>query len=366
MTQAATAPTLSSSALAKTPSQFQYQPLMRVGGADGLQGLANAMKAKIAAALPRHITADRMLKALFVAASKNPKIFECTQESICKSLMDASAMGLDCSGTLGSGYLVPFKKNTKDGSGKWSSRMECQFMPGYRGLIDLARRGGQVADIQVHMVYAQDTWDIEMGTEPKIKHKPYLGADRREEYIVVYAVAIMRDGTKHPDYMTIAEINRVRDLTMAKNKSDEVTGPWKDHYVEMAKKTMIRRICKTLPLSPEIERAIAIDDENNDLSPDIQVIDAKQLENLNRTEDLADRLTRETGVPCDADGKCPPGQEVPDPATKAEAKRQVDALKKASGGDPNDPSTWEKTEDGTPIPPHVGRNQQPEEAPQNE
>ena len=320
--------------LAKAKQHYEYQPLMRVGGADGLQGLANAMKGRLAAVLPRHITPDRMLKALMVAASKTPALFECTQESICKAIMDASSLGLDCSGTLGSGYLVPFNKSMKDAQGRWQSRKECQFIPGYRGLIDLARRGGQIADIQVHAVYNQDTFTIEYGTSPEIKHTPYTGADRANEIIGVYAVAFFKDGGKHPEFMTIADINVIRDETMRKNRQKEPSGPWADHYIEMAKKTVIRRLCKTLPLSPEVERAFALDDEAR-AAMENQTITVESISTGSKSAEIADRL-----APGSDGASAPPAEVEQDPATTAPEATQaaLDAAKaKLGAGTPTDP-----------------------------
>lgn len=354
MTQAATQSSPTAGAgdkpLAKKES-FQYQPLMRVGNAAGLHGLANVMRDRIAAVLPKHVTPERMLKALMVAASKTPAIFECTQESICKSLMDASTLGLDCSGTLGSGYLIPFKKNTKHASGKWQSRRECQFIPGYRGLIDLARRGGQIASISAHAVYAQDTFTLEYGTEEKIAHKPFLGADRREEYICFYAIATFRDGTKQPEVMTLADVLRVRDGAMAKNHQQTVSGPWADHFSEMARKTVVRRLCKYLPLSPELEKAFELDDAANGEQETIKIVDATMIDTTNRTAALADRLTGEIIDP-------ETGEVVEqDPDTAAKLAEQKARLQQQQARAP------EYAEDGQLIPPGVG---QPPEAPPEE
>ena len=314
-----------------TRAEYQYQPLMKVGGSAGLKGLANAMKSRIAAVLPKHVTPERMLKALMVAASKNPAIFDCTQESIVKSLMDASSLGLDCSGTLGSGYLIPFNKNTKAPNGQWERRRELQFIPGYRGLIDLARRGGQIATIEAHAVYAQDKFLLEYGTDSKLKHEPYLGAERREEFICFYAVATLRDGTKQIEVMTLADVTRIRDAAMAKNRQKEPSGPWADHFAEMARKTVVRRICKYLPLSPELEKAFASEDDA--YGEDDNTIDADSIDTTHRTESLAGRLAGEV-----IDEET--GEVLPDnPETKAEAARQIKALKdaEAAKGDEDEP-----------------------------
>lgn len=314
------------SALAKS-APYQYQPMMKVGGAAGLKGLATAMKGKIAEVLPRHITADRVVKALMVAASKTPSLLECTQESIAKSLMDAGALGLDCSGTLGSGYLIPFKKNFKDERGKWQSRRECQFIPGYRGLIDLARRGGQIATIEAHAVYAQDEFLLQYGTDSKLIHKPYLGGDRREEYVCFYAVATLKDGTKQLEVMTLTDVQRIRDAVFAKNKQ-EPSGPWVDHFSEMARKTVVRRVCKYLPLSPELEKAFEMEDRAYG-QPE-EFIDVESLDTRNRTQSLAARLEMpgsSMGEVVDTDT----GEVIEqDPETAAEVKRQKAALAEAS------------------------------------
>ena len=311
-----------------TRPKYDYQPLMKVGGAAGLKGLASLMKSRIAAVLPRHVTPERILKALMVAASKNPAIFDCTQESICKSLMDASSLGLDCSGTLGSGYLIPFNKNSKDSKGQWHKRRECQFIPGYRGLIDLARRGGQIATIEAHVVYAQDKFLLQYGTESKLNHEPYLGAKRRDEYICFYAVATLRDGTKQLEVMTLADVEKIRNEVWKKNyiKPSSPSGPWHDHFGEMARKTVVRRLCKYLPLSPELEKAFALED---DAYGNPETIDVTQIDTTNRTAALADRLGADPDEVIDEDtGEVTEA----DPATKAEAARQVKELEKADAG----------------------------------
>jgi recombination protein RecT len=276
-------------AITTTKTHYEYQPLMKVGGVAGLQGLASAMKSRIADVLPKHVTPERMLKAMMVAASKTPKIFDCTQESICKSLMDASSLGLDCSGTLGSGYLVPFKKSAKVNN-QWVSRLECQFIPGYRGLIDLARRGGQIATIEAHAVYAQDFFLLEYGTDSKLVHRPYLQADRREEFLAFYAVATLRDGTRQIEVMTLADVNKIRDAVFAKNRQEQPSGPWVDHYAEMARKTVVRRICKYLPLSPELEKALQLDDEA-DQQRQVIAVESIATGSGSKADELASRLS---------------------------------------------------------------------------
>jgi len=230
-------------------TQFKYEGLAPVGGPSGLKGLAEMMRPKIASMLPKHITPERMLKALFLAASKTPALFSCTQESLIKSLMDASSLGLDCSGTLGSAYLVPFQNRKKNVT-------ECQLIPGYRGLIDLARRSNEISSIEAHPVYAQDQFEVSFGTNPVLVHKPYLKPDRKPQYICFYAVATLKDGSKQIEVMTLADVEKIRGMSKM-----GTSGPWKDHFGEMGRKTVVRRIVKYLPMSAELEKALQLDNE---------------------------------------------------------------------------------------------------------
>ena len=226
-----------------------------VGNKGGIQRLLEspAMMESIRTVLPRHLTPTRVVKMVLIAASRQPRLLECTGESICKAVITASELGLDCSGTLGSGYMVPYRNNKKN-------VYEAQFIPGYRGLIDLARRGGEVQDISAHVVYRQDEFEFELGTNPTLRHKPYIGADRDEgkkAIIGAYMTAKLKDT---PDlkieFMTISQIEGIRKRSKAKDD-----GPWVTDYAEMCRKTVVRRGCKYLPLSVELEKALRVDDE---------------------------------------------------------------------------------------------------------
>jgi len=290
-------------------TQFKYEGLAPVGGPSGLKGLAEMMRPKIASMLPKHITPERMLKALFLAASKTPALFSCTQESLIKSLMDASSLGLDCSGTLGSAYLVPFQNRKKNVT-------ECQLIPGYRGLIDLARRSNEISSIEAHPVYAQDQFEVSFGTNPVLVHKPYLKPDRKPQYICFYAVATLKDGSKQIEVMTLADVEKIRGMSKM-----GTSGPWKDHFDEMGRKTVVRRIVKYLPMSAELEKALQLDNEADGF--DVNAIDVESIENKNRTEDLANRL--------ESNGE---GDQEADPEMQAEADRQKKDLfdEDAEGG----------------------------------
>jgi len=153
---------------------------------NSLKGMLEKAKDRIAEVLPRHVTAERMCKTALIAANKTPALLECTPQSFLQSVMTASELGLDVSGTLGSAYLLPYNCRVGD---RWEKR--CQLIVGYRGMIDLARRSGQIATIEAHVVHERDTFAIEFGLAPKLVHKPCLKGERGT-VVLVYAIAKLR------------------------------------------------------------------------------------------------------------------------------------------------------------------------------
>ncbi len=245
---------------APAPTRRQPPAPATVGNKGTLQSLLENkhVQQSIADIIPKHLTPNRLVKMMLVAVSRTPKLLECTQESVLQAAMRSAELGLDCGGTLGQAYLVPFY------NGK-TQAMECQFIPGYRGLIDLARRGGQIASIRAHCVYTNDTFTVEYGTAECIVHKPKLDGGRGE-LLCVYAIAELKDGSTQSETMTRDQVDDIRGRSKAGD-----SGPWKTDYDEMARKTVVRRLCKYLPLSAELERAMEID--NDTFEPKINIVD---------------------------------------------------------------------------------------------
>jgi recombination protein RecT len=211
-----------------------------------IRAMLEKSKGQIAAALPKHISPDRLLRVAMTAIQRTPKLLECDPVSLIGAVIQASQLGLEPDGVLGHAYLIPFY-NSKKG------RSEVQFIAGYKGLIDLARRSGQVISIAAHVVYQNDSFDYAYGLEEKLNHKPSMG--ERGKSIAVYAVAKLRDGGHHFEVLSVDDVERIRKSSKAGN-----FGPWVDNWDEMARKTAIRRLAKFLPLSVEFQKASALDE----------------------------------------------------------------------------------------------------------
>jgi len=210
-----------------------------------VQDLIERYREKIADALPRQIRPSVMMRAIFNAVQKTPGILDCDPRSLISAVLETSQLGL-APGILGEAYLVPFR-NTKMG------KREVQLIVGYRGLVTLARRSGELSTIYAKEVYDRDEFDYCFGLEPRLKHKPSdLPEKERGPLRYVYAVARLKDGGVQFDIMTRADVEKIRGRSKAKD-----SGPWITDYEEMCKKTILRRLCKLLPSSVELQEAMA-------------------------------------------------------------------------------------------------------------
>ncbi|HEJ2442793.1 TPA: recombinase RecT, partial [Burkholderia multivorans] len=202
---------------------------------------------------------DRMLKIALGALRTTPKLMECTVESLMGAVVQCSQLGLEPNTPLGHAYLIPFEKKKKVG-GEWvTEKVETQIVIGYKGLIDLARRSGQVVSIAAHAVHEHDHFDYAFGLDEKLEHKPAMSA--RGRVIAFYAVAKLVGGGHAFEVMSAEQVNEIRDASQNyKFARDKEKTVWGQHYEEMGRKTVLRRLFKYLPVSIELASAAALDD----------------------------------------------------------------------------------------------------------
>lgn len=210
------------------------------------------MESEIARALPKHITPERMTRIALTTIRTNPQLLQCSIPSLMAAVMQASQLGLE-PGLIGHCYFVPFNNNK-------TGQKEVQFIIGYKGMIDLARRSGNIKSISAHEVYENDMIELEYGLEEKLSHVPwFLRKDQRFEsggkIIGAYMIAKFNDGGHYIHYMPVEEIEAHRKRSKASNN-----GPWVTDYVEMCKKTVVRSGWKWLPISIEQMAAVTRDE----------------------------------------------------------------------------------------------------------
>jgi recombination protein RecT len=204
-------------------------------------------RATLEAILPKVLKVDRFIRVVLTEVAKNPKLLECTPSSMMGALLQCGQLGLEPNSVLGHAYLVPFNNRKRN-------RLEIQLIPGYKGLLVLARRSGEISTIDVHEVRAGDKFEYAYGSNPVLIHKPAKSGRGEIEYF--YAVSRMKDGGVQFDVMSKAEVEEHRDR-YSKAAQD---GPWVTNFREMGMKTPLRRLCKMLPASIELQAAVALDE----------------------------------------------------------------------------------------------------------
>ena len=209
-----------------------------------IQDYIQVMGPAIKAALPSVMTPERFTRITMSALSANPRLKECTPQSFLGAMMTAAQLGLEPNTPLGQAYLIPFKNH---------GRMECQFQLGYKGLIDLAYRSGEVSIIQAHTVYENDDFRYELGLDATLRHVP--ARSNRGKPIFYYAIFKTKTGGYGFQVMSIEDV-RTHAQKFSKSFGN---GPWQTNFDEMAKKTVLKKVLKYAPLKSDFARGIAQD-----------------------------------------------------------------------------------------------------------
>jgi recombination protein RecT len=205
---------------------------------------SDAVKRKLTEAAGQFMRPEDLVRFTLLAASRSPKLLECTPESVLRALMDAAELKIKPGGLMGRGYLVP-RYNNKIGA------MEACFDPGWRGLVDIARRSGKIKRIEAHVVHENDRFRYVCGLAPVLEHEPTLDGDPGA-IKMAYAIAEMVDGSVQVEVVTRADLEKIRDTSAAKS------GPWVDWPDEMCRKSAVRRLCKYLPFDDALDHAMEL------------------------------------------------------------------------------------------------------------
>lgn len=290
------------------------------GQPQGFPAMLEKFKGEIARALPRHINPDRMARIALTAFRMTPKLAECDPRSVFAAVIQSSQLGLEV-GLMGEAHLVPFKG-------------QCQLIPGYTGLMKLARQSGLVQDIYAHEVRVNDKFTLKLGMERSLEHEPLTAPggfpasdEERGEVAGFYAVAVFKDGSRTFVAMSRKEVEKIRDGSRGYQSAKQYKkeSVWDSDFVAMGLKTVIRRLSKFLPKSPELATALAMDAANEQGTA--QNLDLDDVIEGNYAPVVED----ETGDAPDADGKAEAKPERAAQESKGEAA-VAHATKGASPG----------------------------------
>lgn len=216
-------------------------------GGKTMQQYVQQMQGEIAKALPSVMTPERFTRITLSALSANPQLAQTTQNSFLGAMMTAAQLGMEPNTPLGQAYLIPFRNK---------GVLECQFQLGYKGLVDLAYRSGEVTTIQAQVVYENDEFEYALGLEPQLKHIPAMS--NRGEPIYFYAVFKTKDGGFGFEVMSVEDV-KLHAQKYSKSFNSAYS-PWKTNFEEMAKKTVLKKVLKYAPMKTDFARGLSADE----------------------------------------------------------------------------------------------------------
>lgn len=202
------------------------------------------MEKQFALALPDHVSPEKFVRVVVTAIQSNPDLKNADRMSVLAAALKCAQDGLMPDGKEAA--LVTYGN-------------KAQYLPMIAGVLTKVRRSGELRTISAHIVYENDTFTYTLGDAEKIEHQPLLDGSRGKP-IAAYAIAHTKDGGIYREVMSIEQITQVRNVSRAKNN-----GPWVQWWDEMARKTVLRRLAKRLPMSTDLQQVFQRDDDHYDL-----------------------------------------------------------------------------------------------------
>jgi recombination protein RecT len=238
---------------------------------------SDAMKNQLAMALPKHMTPERLIRIVVTATQRTPTLLECTPQSLAMSVIQCAELGIEPN-LIGEAYLIPYGK-------------QCTMIPGYKGLMKIARNSGDILSIEARAVYEGDEFMFKYGSTQFIEHVP-KGETSDDKITHFYALAKLKNGETQFEVMTKSQVDAVRNSSKAGK-----FGPWKDHYAEMGRKTVVRRLCKYLPASAELSKAVTYDERvDAGLPPISDILFETEAEVVEEKKGTGDKIMSDLGI----------------------------------------------------------------------
>ncbi len=256
----------------------------------------------IPASLAGILTPARAANILYRAVQKNPRLLDCEPDHLKQVLLDSAILGLELAGPLRHAHVVPY----------WDKHKK-MFIPqlqiGYQGFLELARRTGNLLGAPVvQWVFENDIYELNVADpEHPIKHMPCLKGERGEP-LFVYCVARFRDAGLSFDFMTYTDMEKFRDTHAPRDANGKIVGPWVDSFLEMGKKTILKRAAKMWPLSSEMARALEKDEQAELVNAgkiefDPVTGEVKDEEPKSKADELANKLKQKQEEQVTVDGE---------------------------------------------------------------
>lgn len=234
----------------------------------------------------------RFMASAWHAIRANPKLLNANRPSLLMALGEAAVFGFDVNPAMGECWLIPrWDKNVGDNV--------VNFQTGYKGLMKLARRAGDVR-FHVDVVRKGDLFKVRGGTDPGITHEPCFsgeppGYDDDASIIAAYAAA-WEEGAREPQFVVVrrAKLLQSRSRSGDPRNPDQWSNVWDDHFEAMCRKVSIARLSKLLTKADDLKHAVnreEIREAGKDPGPIVE-----QLRDLLKQNTQAPTLTAVEGL----------------------------------------------------------------------
>ena len=205
---------------------------------------APSVKAKFEEMLGKR--APQFLTSITTVVQNNALLQKADVNSIVMGAAVSASMDLPLHPSLGYAALVPF--NTKDGC-------FAQLQVMVKGLTELALRSGQI-----HALIAETVYEGQLVKKNKFTGEYVFDEDAKTSDKIIGFMAYLRlaNGFEKYEYMTIEEV-KAHAMRFSQTYKKGF-GVWKEHFEEMAKKTLLRRILtRWAPKSLEMQQVLMYD-----------------------------------------------------------------------------------------------------------
>lgn len=244
--------------------------IAKTNGSTDIRSVIKKSVKELGRVLPAHMNPERLARIALTNIRLVPELQKCTPESFLGALFTAAQIGIEP--IAGRAYILPYNNNRKQPDGSWRIVKEAQFMIGYKGMAELFYRHEKAVQLDWAEVHANDEFDYEYGTEAFLKHKPAL--KDRGEVTMYWAMAKLQNGGK--PFMVMSKDDCMEHGRKHSKTFDKKSGqffdksPWATNPDAMCLKTVLIQLAKLLPLSVELQRAIAADETSREYRAGIE------------------------------------------------------------------------------------------------
>lgn len=240
-----------------------------------------------------------LVTSALTAIANNYQLKDATPVSVLTALMKAAALNLTVDPNLGFAYLVPYKRNFKE-NGQWVNVTEAQLQIGYKGLVQLALRSGQIKSVNTGTIYQSEFKGYNKITGEFTIDETIIPDEDKDEVAGYFAYVQLVNGGEVKQFSRKKQIehfakkySKAYSYDLDNNKK---SSPWSTEFNAMAEKTVLKQVLKFVPMSLEMQEAVSVDENDMkwakmvDEETGLEIPDQHQIENFDKDDYAAKKM----------------------------------------------------------------------------